>query len=164
VERTFQLITQVAGRAGRADSPGRVVVQTYDPEHYGIACAAAQDYRAFYTREAASRRLALYPPYTVLARVVFASREAQTARKAAREAEDALRRYLVETGQEAEALQCRACEAPIAFLRGEHRWQLFVKLYFKADVEAVTRRMEQIAEAAPEGTRGELEVNPVNMI
>ncbi|MBP5725718.1 MAG: primosomal protein N', partial [Clostridia bacterium] len=64
-ERTFQLITQVAGRAGRADAPGRVVVQNYDPEHYGITCAAAQDYRAFYTREAASRRLALYPPFTV---------------------------------------------------------------------------------------------------
>ena len=164
VERTFQLITQVAGRAGRADAPGRVVVQTYDPEHYGIACAAAQDYRAFYTREAASRRLALYPPYTVIARVVFSSKEARKAENAAREAESALHRYLVETGQEADALQCRACEAPIAFLRSEHRWQLFVKLYFKADVEAVTRKMQAIAEAAPEGVRGELEVNPVNMI
>ena len=160
VERTFQLITQVAGRAGRADAPGRVVVQTYDPEHYGIAC----DYRAFYTREAASRRLALYPPYTVIARVVFSSKEARKAENAAREAESALHRHLVETGQEADALQCRACEAPIAFLRGEHRWQLFVKLYFKADVEAVTRKMQAIAEAAPEGVRGELEVNPVNMI
>ena len=63
-----------------------------------------------------------------------------------------------------DALQCRACEAPIALLRGEHRWQLFVKLYFKADVEAVTRRMLEIAEQAPDGVRGELEVNPVNMI
>jgi primosomal protein N' len=56
VERTFQLITQVAGRAGRADVPGRVVVQTYDPDHYGIRLAAAQDYRAFYMREEQARR------------------------------------------------------------------------------------------------------------
>lgn len=164
VERTFQLITQVAGRAGRADEPGRVVVQTYDPEHYGIACAAQQDYRAFYTREAANRKLALYPPFTVLARVVFASKDEQLAQQAARAAEADLTGYLAQTHQSDEALQCRACEAPIGLLRGAHRWQLFVKLYFKADVEAVTRRMLAIAEAAPEGVRAELEVNPVNMI
>ena len=164
VERTFQLITQVAGRAGRADNPGRVVVQTYDPEHYGIACAAAQDYRAFYTRESANRRLALYPPFTVLARVVFSSKDAAKAERAARDAENALGQFLTQTGQAEDALQCRACEAPIGLLRGEFRWQLFVKLYFKADVEAVTRRMLEIAEQSPEGVRGELEVNPVNMI
>ena len=164
VERTFQLITQVAGRAGRADAPGRVVVQTYDPDHYGIACAAAQDYRAFYTREAANRKLALYPPFTVLARIVFSSQAREDAEKAARDAEAELHRYLIEIGQDGEALQCRACEAPIALLRGEHRWQLFVKLHFRADVEAITRRMLEIAERSPEGVRGELEINPVNMI
>jgi len=164
VERTFQLITQVAGRAGRADSPGRVVVQTYDPEHYGIACAARQDYRAFYTREAANRKLALYPPFTVLARVVFSSKDAGRAESAAKAAEAALNDHLKAIGQAEAALQCRACEAPIGMLRGEFRWQLFVKLYFKADVEAVTRRMLEIAEQSPDGVRGELEVNPVNMI
>ena len=164
VERTFQLITQVAGRAGRADNPGRVVVQTYDPEHYGIVCAAQQDYRAFYTREAQSRRQALYPPYTVMTRVVFASKDKKKAEAAARAATEALSRYIDEIGQSELTLQCRACEAPIGLLRGEYRWQLFVKLYFRADVDAVTRRMLEIAEQAPEGVRGELEVNPVNMI
>ena len=51
-ERTFQLITQAAGRAGRADKPGRVIVQSYEPDHYAIKLAAAQDYRAFFTQEA----------------------------------------------------------------------------------------------------------------
>ena len=164
VERTFQLITQVAGRAGRADDPGRVVVQTYDPEHYAIRFAAAQDYRAFYTREAANRRLTLYPPYTVIARVVFTSRDRDAARSAAEAAEAELTAWTAEAGAEKDVVQLRAAEAPIAFLRGEHRWQLFVKLYFKADVEAAVERMQAIAEAAPEGVRGELEVNPVNMI
>ena len=79
-------------------------------------------------------------------------------------AEAALNGIWTADRQTEEALQCRACEAPIALLRGEHRWQLFVKLYFKADVEAVTRRMLEIAEQSPDGVRGELEVNPVNMI
>ena len=61
VERTFQLITQVAGRAGRADAPGKVIVQTYDPDHYGIQLAAKQDYRAFYFKEETIRRRGLYP-------------------------------------------------------------------------------------------------------
>lgn len=61
-ERTFQLITQAAGRAGRADKPGKVIIQTYDPEHYSIQCGAAQDYESFYEQEMGFRSLAGYPP------------------------------------------------------------------------------------------------------
>ena len=96
-ERTFQLITQVAGRAGRADVPGRVIVQTYDPEHYGIRLAAEQDYRAFYTRESAHRRAALYPPFTVIARIIYSAREREAAQAAA-EAEARLREQLDQIG------------------------------------------------------------------
>ena len=164
VERTFQLITQVAGRAGRSDEPGRVIVQTYDPEHYGITCAARQDYRAFYTRETASRRVALYPPYAVISRIVFTSKTIEAARDAAVSAEKALNQYVDSAGMKNDILQIRAAEAPIGLLRGEHRWQLYVKVLYKADVPAITAQMRDIADAAPEGVRGELEVNPVNMI
>ena len=164
VERTFQLITQVAGRAGRADEPGRVVVQTYDPEHYGIRCAAMQDYRAFYTRESANRRLALYPPYSVIARVVFTARAPEAAENAAREAEKAMDAWVEAQGIREHILQLRAAEAPIGLLRGEYRWQLFTKLYFKADTEAVARQLRALADQTPEGVRAELEVDPVNMI
>ena len=61
-ERTFQLLTQAAGRAGRGGLPGRVVIQTYDPEHYSIQAAAEQDYEAFYRQEIAFRTLGGYPP------------------------------------------------------------------------------------------------------
>ena len=61
-ERTFQLLTQAAGRAGRADAPGRVVIQTYDPEHYAVTAAAAQDYEAFYEEELTYREMGGYPP------------------------------------------------------------------------------------------------------
>ena len=163
VERTFQLITQVAGRAGRAQVPGRVVVQTYDPDHYGIRLAAAQDYRAFFTRESAYRRAALYPPFTVIARIVYSAKDAEAARTAATAAEKRMNAWLDEAGAQRDVVQLRALEAPIRMLRGEARWQLFLKVYFKADMEEIAARMQALADEAPEGVRGELEINPTNM-
>jgi primosomal protein N' (replication factor Y) len=163
VERTFQLITQVAGRAGRAEVPGRVIVQTYDPDHYGIRLAAAQDYRAFYTRESAYRRQAMYPPFTVIARIVYSGRDAEAVKAAALADEARLGAFLDERGARADAIQLAATEAPIRQIRGEYRWQLLLKLYFKADMDAVEARMQALADAAPEGVRAELEVNPNNL-
>lgn len=163
VERTFQLITQVAGRAGRAQVPGRVVVQTYDPDHYGIRLAAAQDYRAFYTRESAYRRSAMYPPFTVIARIVYSGRDEQAVGACATGDAARLGAWLDEAGARADALQLGAAKAPISQIRGEYRWQLLLKLTFKADVDAVAARMQALADAAPEGVRAELEINPNNM-
>ena len=163
VERTFQLLTQVAGRAGRAELPGRVVVQTYDPEHYAIRLAAAQDYRAFYNRESAGRRASLYPPFTVIARIVFSAKTPEAARAAAEDAAEKMNAFIDETGARADVVQLRAVEAPIGQLRGAFRWQLFLKMYFKGDVNAAAERMQAIADAAPPGVRGELEVNPANL-
>ena len=62
-ERTFQLLTQVAGRAGRANKPGEVLIQTYNPNHYAIQLAREQDYEAFYRYEMRIRKALSYPPY-----------------------------------------------------------------------------------------------------
>ena len=163
VERTFQLVTQVAGRAGRAQVPGRVVVQTYDPDHYGIRLSAAQDYRAFYTRESAYRRSAMYPPFTVIARIVYSGRDGERVKACALADEARLRAYLEENGAGRDALQLGAAEAPIRQIRGELRWQLLLKLSFRGDMEAVAARMQAMADGAPEGVGAELEVNPNNM-
>jgi primosomal protein N' (replication factor Y) len=72
-ERVFQLLTQVSGRAGRGEIPGRVVVQSYHPEHYAIQCAQAHDYRGFTTKELKYRRWMHYPPYGVIANVLVRS-------------------------------------------------------------------------------------------
>lgn len=74
-ERTFQLLTQAAGRAGRDFRSGDVVIQTYSPEHYSIVTAANQDYEAFYRQEMAYRRLMKYPPASGLLTVQFSSRQ-----------------------------------------------------------------------------------------
>ena len=60
-------------------------------------------------------------------------------------------------------MQLRAVEAPIGLLRGEYRWQLFMKLYFKGDMDAACRELQALADAAPEGVRAELEMNPANL-
>ena len=163
VERTFQLITQMAGRAGRADKPGRVIVQTYEPEHYGIRLAAAQDFRAFYRRESAYRRSALYPPFTQIMRIVYAAADEARAKDAAQRDERALNEWMDMSGNRRDVVQLKAVEAPIALLRGEHRWQLFLKMYFKGDLSAACARMQALADAAPSGVRAELEVNPANL-
>ena len=74
-ERTFQLITQAAGRAGRGDRKGRVIIQTYSPDNYAVTAAAAQDYDAFYNDEIMLRKFIWYPPFSDLMQIVFSSKD-----------------------------------------------------------------------------------------
>jgi len=83
-ERTFQLLTQAAGRAGRGEFPGEVVVQTYNPEHYSIVTAKEQDYEAFYQKEMVYRKLMHYPPVYHMAAMIFTSEAEQAAVMAAK--------------------------------------------------------------------------------
>ena len=83
-ERSFQLLTQVAGRAGRASLPSRVVVQTYTPDHYAILAAQDHDYHRYYREEMSFRRDARYPPFSRLARFVYASENEEACRRAAK--------------------------------------------------------------------------------
>ncbi len=163
-ERTFQLLTQVAGRAGRSDSPGRVVIQTYTPEHYALECAVRQDYRAFYHTEAAYRKHALYPPYTVISRLVVSSKDQAKPSEIAQSLQEKINIELTKNDWHSDVLAVQAAPAPIKMLRGEHRWQVYVKMLTRGPVDQITAMMEQIAEAGAEGARIELEVNPASMI
>ena len=163
-ERTFQLITQVAGRAGRADSPGKVIIQTYSPDHYALECAVKQDFRAFYRTEATYRKRALYPPYTVIARLVVLSKDEEKPAEVARALEARLNEIFTEQGLQNSVLVIRAAEAPIKKLRGETRFQVYVKMYARGEVEKITLEMEKLAQEGAPGARIELEVNPANMI
>jgi primosomal protein N' (replication factor Y) len=121
-ERTFQLLTQVAGRAGRADLPGEVVLQSHWPDHYALGLACAQDYLGFYEREMEFRRTMAYPPVAALVNVVLRSTEAE---RGARDAE-ALARRLRE-GAPGRYRVLGPASAPLARLRGEHRFQILLK-------------------------------------
>jgi len=125
-ERTFQLLTQVAGRAGRSILGGKVIVQTYNPEHYAIQAAAAHDYRAFYEREIAFRREQDYPPFSHLIRLLYAhSNERQAQQEAARMFR-ALETRIAQRGLPSLDL---IGPAPAFFhrVRGQYRYQILVR-------------------------------------
>ncbi len=121
-ERTFQLLTQVAGRAGRGDLPGSVFIQTYFPDHYAIRCAAAQDYPAFYQKELRFRRAMHYPPFAALANVLIRSRKMELAVKWS----GALAKHLAGTRWPGVRVMGPAA-APLARLKQEFRYQFLVK-------------------------------------
>ena len=122
-ERTFQLITQVAGRAGRAQTPGEVVVQTYKPDHPCIEAAAAQDYRAFFEMEFSRRRAGLYPPFTLLARLLVESERELDAKNMAEQLYNTVTTYLLShPAQKKRTLMVRLDEAPVKRIRGQFRY------------------------------------------
>lgn len=164
-ERTFQLLTQVAGRAGRAQDPGKVIIQTCEPDHYAIRLAAKQDYRAFYRMESTLRRRALYPPYTQLSRLLITGKDGEAVAQKAQTLEKELGGYLKENGEllQSYVVHMRALEAPLGMIRGEYRWQVFVKLYRKPEAKQILAKMDELSRGHRD-VRVDLEIDPSNML
>jgi primosomal protein N' (replication factor Y) (superfamily II helicase) len=121
-ERTFQLLTQVAGRAGRGELAGRVLIQTYYPEHYAIQDAVRQDYLSFFEREAHFRRMMQYPPFASLANVIVRDTSLEKAIVWSRQLSEYFSAY---GGKGARILG--PATAPLARLKKEHRFQFLLK-------------------------------------
>lgn len=124
-ERAFQLLCQVAGRAGRGHVPGRVIVQTYQPDDSAIQTAAAQDYRQFYMLETQSRRQYGYPPYARIARLTRTGLRLPDVQSAARQLARVLRAEIRSRGVMNTRVMGPA-PAPRERLRGRYRWQLTI--------------------------------------
>jgi primosomal protein N' (replication factor Y) len=122
-ERTFQLLTQVAGRAGRGDLPGEAIVQTLYPDHYSIQLACKQDYVSFYERELQFRRAMRYPPLVAMINTVVRGRTFAGAMDDAAAIVDRLREDADRNGLRV----LGPAPAPLGRLRGEYRAQLLVK-------------------------------------
>jgi primosomal protein N' (replication factor Y) len=137
-ERTFQLLTQVAGRAGRGEQAGEAIIQTLYPGHYSIEFACRQDYPAFFERELKFRRAMRYPPLVALINLVV---RARTFSAAMNDAVDLAERLRHAAGDRAEFAVLGPAPAPLGRLRGEYRAQLFVK-------GANRRRMREAVVAA----------------
>jgi primosomal protein N' (replication factor Y) (superfamily II helicase) len=124
-ERTFQLLCQASGRAGRDALPGEVVIQTYHPEHYSIITAAEGDYEAFYEQEMLYRRLMQYPPAAHILLLLITSKEEERASKAAAHLGEAIRHYFLE--QEIEAGMIGPAPAAIAKANDIYRQVIYIK-------------------------------------
>ena len=121
-ERTFQLLTQVAGRAGRGGLPGEVLVETYYPEHYAIQLAARQDYLTFFEKEVQFRRLLHYPPFTALANILVRDTKIENAIRWSRQ----LSAFLAPMESRGVKVLGPAA-APLARLKREYRFQFLLK-------------------------------------
>jgi primosomal protein N' (replication factor Y) (superfamily II helicase) len=125
-ERVFQVLTQVAGRAGRGALAGRAFLQTYMPEHYALVTAASHDYQGFYSQEMEYRRELAYPPFARLARMVFSHPVEQKAQQACDAAATRVRRRL-----QAEELRGSDLIGPVPCffekIAGRYRWQIILR-------------------------------------
>jgi primosomal protein N' (replication factor Y) len=138
-ERTFQLLTQAAGRAGRGSAPGIVLIQTLNPDHYAIRCAAAQNYEMFYPKEIEFRRLMWYPPFGALANVVVRSAKKEEA--LARSGE--LGRILNPPPEGVKVLG--PAPASVVRLKTEYRYQMLVKASSRKRLGEVLKELRQFA-------------------
>ena len=161
-ERTFQLLVQVAGRAGRGRDPGEVVIQTYQPEHYAIQAAAKQDYRAFFNEEFERRKAGLYPPFTMMARFLCEAREMPAALAVAESIRDRIAEEFGNTPLYRRILFLRADEAPITRIQDRARAQVLLKLLNHPDTNALLSRFQEMAgDEYP--ARVLLEINPASL-
>ena len=161
-ERTFQLLVQVAGRAGRGETPGEVVIQTYQPDHYAIAGAASQDYRAYFDREFQRRRKDLYPPFTMMARFLCEAKEMEAARATADLLKDKITAAFSQTSLWRRILFIRADEAPIQRIQDRARAHVLMKLLNHPDTDGILSRLQEMA-GEEYNARVVLEINPASL-
>jgi primosomal protein N' (replication factor Y) len=158
-ERSFQLLTQAAGRAGRGTIPGRVVVQTLNPDHYAIRFAAAQDYEAFYKKEIEFRKWLRYPPFAAFANLIVRDQKQETALRMATELG-----YLLNPQPEGVRVMGPA-EAPVPRLQEEYRYQILLKAAKRSILRDVVNKLRAFAETERwRSTALVVDVDPISLM
>jgi primosomal protein N' (replication factor Y) (superfamily II helicase) len=160
-ERTFQLVAQVAGRTGRGDKGGRVLVQTFNPDHPAIQAAVHHDYFSFAAGELPVRKMFSYPPFSSMVRLVVRGPAENTAAEFAGQLGARLNAAILNGGVQARVLG--PAPAPFSKLRGMYRFQLQVQgpesKKLREAVAAATRQIE-----TPENVQWIVDVDPVDML
>ena len=153
-ERGFQLLTQVAGRAGRGQRPGRVLLQTFQPEHYAIQAASVHDFKRFYEAELPARKELSWPPFATLARILVQCAALHECQQLAEATAASLRAH----DSEVEVLG--PSPAPIERLKGRYRWHLVLRAAKRSDILAL------LAATGARQWRPEItvDVDPVSLI
>jgi primosomal protein N' (replication factor Y) len=166
-ERTFQLLAQVAGRAGRGTRPGRVILQTYNPDHFCILTARDQDYKAFYDHEIRFRRTLQYPPFSRLIHILVAGKDkertalyAQNLGKVCRTLQSENRTY------RDHVKRLGPVAAPLPRLQKKYRWHILLKGLSPGPLHGLTRAMMDRAERgiSRAGVKVVVDVDPIDML
>lgn len=158
-ERTFQLITQVAGRAGRSSNEGKVVLQTYSPKHYVYKFASNYDYKGFYRKEVNIRETAQFPPYTRIIRILFSDHNEEYVRELLKICYTEIEK--LKNDYEDDIIYLDAMKSPIKRIQDKYRYQIMLRLKLdKADeIEG------KIFEIVDKSTKNSVffEINPQNL-
>ena len=164
-ERTFQLLAQVAGRAGRGEHPGRVLIQTYNPQHPSLRWAQAHDFESFFTEELEARLELAYPPGGRLASVHLDGPDERAVSRAAHQLAEQGQR-LVSTMDAPRPSILGPAEAPIQKLKGRVRWMLLIKCLSRNPLRWVLAQLLVAAGAKefPRGVRVTVDVDPISML
>ena len=160
-ERTFQLVTQVAGRTGRGDKGGRVLVQTFSPEHFAIAAAVRHDYHAFAAAELPVRHEHGYPPYTAMIRLIVRGEQEKLTEQFAKQATERVLALAAAAPLEARILGPAPC--PIARLRGKYRFHALLSSPRGDELRAIAGEATSELEP-PEGVQWVVDVDPVDLL
>lgn len=161
-ERTFQLITQVAGRAGRRDQKGLVILQTYKPGHYAIEAARMQDFETFFEREIEIRKTLNYPPFVSLARLVFRGAKDEDTRKQIQFAAEVIRDFQIRKVINLISI-LGPSPAPLEKIAGKYRHHMILKASRISDLIGTVRRLENRMKLL-KGVYMDIDINPLNML
>ncbi len=158
-ERTFQLLTQVAGRAGRGSLPGTVLVQTINPDHYAVRLAAAQDYQGFYEKELHFRRFMHYPPFTAMANLIVRAEKQEDALRMSAELESQI------TPAPEQIKIMGPAEAPVPRLKAEYRYQFLIKSASRKLLNELLKRAQGFSRAQKwNATALVIDVDPLTLL
>ncbi len=161
-EKTFALLEQVAGRAGRKN-PGKVIVQTYCPDHYAVEYANTHNYKGFFDEEMAVRRKALLPPYSFFFRVVFAGKYEDAAKNACIEYAKGLKDAYADIMEH--VLLFDISEAPVKKIQGKTRWQVLIKVLNDDKLSEFRKRLYEYSDGKVyKDCAFGMEINPQSMI
>ncbi|MBI4644461.1 MAG: primosomal protein N' [Deltaproteobacteria bacterium] len=149
-ERTFQLLSQVAGRAGRGEAPGKVLIQTFHPDHYVFQAVQSQDYQGFVLQELQTRRESGYPPFTRLALARLSGAPADAVAQAAARLTAALKKAIAQDRNLASLIRILGPAPPgLARLQGRFRWQLLLKSYGRPPLLQALKLLRQLWSPPP---------------
>ncbi len=145
-ERTFQILAQVAGRAGRGDLPGHVILQTYTPGHFSILAAQKQDFRAFYKTEIGFRKALFYPPFSRMIQFLIHGRDGRKTKKVVSELSGFCKNIINrEDVYMKSVIMLGPVEAPISKIAGRYRWQILFKGQSSEVLHGFVRRLKKDA-------------------
>ncbi len=160
-ERTFQMIAQVAGRSGRASKKGRVIVQTYSPEHYSIEYARYHDYKGFYEQEIMLRKELGYPPFSCIASIIISGTIENEVIKYANEISQFLDEKI---GQQDNVEKLGPTAAAISRIKNRYRWQIVIKSKSEDTIRAILRDLSENCGEGQSNASISMDLNPQSMI